>query len=123
MNLWFDLPKMGLKTTPEMPEPTRSDCHAWGAHPLYHYFATILGIRPAEAGFKSVKIAPALGPMTHAAGALVHPLGGGTITLDVEGDARHIRGSVGLPPGLTGRIEFAGKSLDLQPGGRRDFEL
>jgi hypothetical protein len=120
MNLWFDLPKMGFKTTPEMPEPTRSDCHGWGAHPLYHYFASILGVRPGEIGFKSVKIAPQLGPIKHAAGTLVHPQG--EIALDVEGDANHIRGTVVLPPGLSGRIEFAGNQLELSPG-RRDFEL
>jgi glycogen debranching enzyme len=34
MGLWFDLPAQGFKTTPEQPEPTRSDCHGWGAHPL-----------------------------------------------------------------------------------------
>ncbi|MGC4032795.1 MAG: hypothetical protein QM754_13890 [Tepidisphaeraceae bacterium] len=29
LSLWFDHKPMGLKTTVEMPEPTRSDCHAW----------------------------------------------------------------------------------------------
>ena len=109
-----------MKTTPEMPEPTRSDCHAWGARPIYHDAASLLGIRPAEVGFKSVKIAPQLGPIDHAAGTLVHPLG--DIVLDVRGDPRHVRGNVTLPPGPTGRIEFAGKSVDLRPG-RQDFDL
>ncbi|MEM1011594.1 MAG: alpha-L-rhamnosidase, partial [Planctomycetota bacterium] len=43
---WRDLPARGLKTTPEMPEPTRSDNHAWGAHPLFHVVAPRLGLRP-----------------------------------------------------------------------------
>jgi hypothetical protein len=29
--LWFELPGQGFKTTPEQPEPSRSDCHGWGA--------------------------------------------------------------------------------------------
>jgi hypothetical protein len=62
MKLWFDLPGMGFRTTLESPEPSRSDCHAWGAHPLYHYFATILGIRPAGVGSPDLVIAPQLGP-------------------------------------------------------------
>ena len=56
LSLWFELPAQGFTTTPEMPEPTRSDCHAWGAHPLYHMFASLLGIRPAAPGFRSVTI-------------------------------------------------------------------
>lgn len=60
---WFDLPSQGFKTTPEQPEPTRSDCHAWGAHPLFHFYASILGIRPAAPGFSRVEIAPQLGQL------------------------------------------------------------
>lgn len=35
---WSVLERDGLYTVPEEFTPdTRSDCHAWGAHPLYHY--------------------------------------------------------------------------------------
>ena len=47
MSLWLNLKTLGCKTMLEMPEPSRSDCHAWAAHPVYHYLASILGIRPA----------------------------------------------------------------------------
>ncbi|MCB0149737.1 MAG: hypothetical protein KDE01_19095, partial [Caldilineaceae bacterium] len=56
LGLWFDLAAQGFKTTPEQPEPSRSDCHGWGAHPLYHFFATLLGIRPSAPGFGQVEI-------------------------------------------------------------------
>lgn len=36
LDFWRSLPKTGLRTLPEQPEPTRSDCHGWGAHILYH---------------------------------------------------------------------------------------
>lgn len=36
LDLWRGLADVGLKCLPESPEPTRSDCHAWGAHILYH---------------------------------------------------------------------------------------
>ena len=114
MALWFDLAAQGLKTTVEMPEPTRSDCHAWGAHPLYHYAASILGIRPASMGFRTVRIAPDLGPLTQASGALPHPLGDIEVDLQREGDA--LRGSVILPPGLRGAFSHNGKMLALRSG-------
>jgi len=111
---WFTLAPSGFRTTREEPEPSRSDCHAWGAHPLYHFAATILGVRPAEFGFRSVQIAPLLGPLTDVAGTVPHPRGDITVALRVEGDC--LAGTVTLPDRTTGRLQWAGRSLDLQPG-------
>jgi hypothetical protein len=36
LNVWRELPGRGLRCLPESGEPTRSDCHAWGAHVLVH---------------------------------------------------------------------------------------
>lgn len=55
---WFILRKMGFKTTYETPMPSRSDCHAWGAHPLYHYYASIIGLRPTALGSNKFTIEP-----------------------------------------------------------------
>src|SRR5438046_2928063 len=42
----------GFRTFPEYIDfTTRSDCHAWSTHPLHHYFASFLGIRPGDWGF------------------------------------------------------------------------
>ena len=114
MALWFDLPAQGFKTTPEQPEPTRSDCHGWGAHPLYHYFASLLGIRPASFGFDSVEIAPMPGYLVSLSGRMVHPRG--WIAADLHFENSHVRGDVSLPSGITGTFRYAGKSLDLEPG-------
>ena len=43
LEYWRGLPAMGFTATPEAPEPTRSDSHPWGAHPLYHTAASIAG--------------------------------------------------------------------------------
>jgi hypothetical protein len=114
MGLWFDLSTQGFKTTPEQPEPTRSDCHGWGAHPLYHYFASLLGIRPASFGFDSVEIAPMPGHLVSLAGEMVHPRG--RIQADLHFENSHVHGNISLPPGVPGTFCFAGKSLGLQPG-------
>ena len=52
---------LGLTTWAEMPEPTRSDCHAWGASPNIEFFRILLGIDSNAPGFKSIRIAPSLG--------------------------------------------------------------
>ena len=72
---WRGMLDLGLTTVPETPEPTRSDSHAWSAHPNYGLLATVLGVRPAEPGFKSVRIAPNLGPLRRAEGRVPHPQG------------------------------------------------
>jgi len=115
LGLWFDLAERDFKTPVESPEPSRSDCHAWGSHPLYHYFATILGIRPASLGFRSVEIAPQLGPLTSASGRLVHPAGG-EIVVDFRLEDGTLHASVTLPPGLTGTLCYAGQTLPLTEG-------
>ncbi|MEI6035538.1 MAG: alpha-L-rhamnosidase C-terminal domain-containing protein [Verrucomicrobiae bacterium] len=114
MPLWFDLFKLGLRTTVESPEPSRSDCHAWGAHPAFHYLATILGIRPGSPGFATVRIQPQLGPLAWARGSLPHPLG--RIEVDVRNDAGKLAGAITLPPGLTGHLISNGSTRTLSAG-------
>lgn len=98
LGYWRDLPGQGFTTVPEAPEPSRSDCHAWGSHPLYHRAATVLGIRPAAPGFAAVRIAPQLGRLTAASGTWPHRLG--DISVNVDG----AHGRVELPPGLPGTL-------------------
>jgi hypothetical protein len=111
---WFDLKRQGFCTTLEMPEPSRSDCHAWGAHPVYHAYASILGIRPASLGFKSVQIEPKLGPLSWARGTMVHPKG--TISVDFKSDAGKVSGAIELPEGVSGLFLDAGRRINLNPG-------
>jgi len=75
LGLWHSLADLGLRTTIESPEPSRSDCHGWGAHPLYHFYATLAGIRPAGPGFTEVTIQPQPGSLTELDAVLPHPRG------------------------------------------------
>jgi hypothetical protein len=112
---WRDMLKIGLTTFAENPEPTRSDCHAWSASPNYDLLATVCGIEPAEPGFKSVRIEPHLGSLTWVEGKMPHPLGQITVHLERDGKTG-IKGSITLPPGLTGKFFWNGKSADLKSG-------
>jgi hypothetical protein len=112
---WREMLRLGLTSTPENPEPTRSDSHAWAAHPNYGLLATVLGVRPGSAGFRTVRIAPALGPLSWVEGRVPHPAG------DI--DARFVRSgkdalraTVTLPPGVSGELVWSGRRVPLHPG-------
>ena len=97
--MWFPLRGMGFKALPEEPEPCRSDCHAWGAHPLYHFYTSVLGIRPAKPGATHLTIRPQLGPLTQASGSM--PLPRGVITVDFKIQQGQLKGRIVLPRGVT----------------------
>ncbi len=114
MNIWLDQVDLGATTPWETPEPSRSDCHAWGAHPLFHYYATIAGIRPASPGFKTVRIAPQLGSLPRVEGKMVHPAG--FIGFELNNQSGVIHGRITLPEGVTGEFVQNGSVTALQPG-------
>ena len=100
LGLWFEHAGRGLKTTIESPEPTRSDCHAWGAHPMFHAFATFAGIRPAAPGFRKVVIAPQPGPLDELNAKLVHPAGGFVALQTTRGRRGALHGVASVPDGI-----------------------
>ncbi|HEY4955684.1 MAG TPA: alpha-L-rhamnosidase C-terminal domain-containing protein, partial [Gemmatimonadaceae bacterium] len=112
---WQAMLKLGLTSAPENPEPTRSDTHAWSAHPNYGLLATVLGVRPSSPGFRTVRIAPALGPLRRAEGRVPHPFGDIDIQLVREGQ-RGLRAEITLPRGLSGVIEWQGQRRPLREG-------
>jgi hypothetical protein len=114
LHLWSELKQNGLRTTIEMPEPSRSDCHAWGAHPLYHYFVSVLGIRPAISGFRTISVHPRLGTLQHAAGTLVHPKG--EIQAEFWQEDGETHGRVLLPNSTKGRLYLKGRKALLKGG-------
>ncbi|HXY39585.1 MAG TPA: alpha-L-rhamnosidase C-terminal domain-containing protein, partial [Vicinamibacteria bacterium] len=118
LSLWSQMRRDGLRTPIESAEPTRSDCHAWGSHPLYHLFATLLGIRPSGWGFRQVEIVPMLGRLEHASGRLVHPAGG-EIVVEVAQEGGTVHGRVALPPGLIGSLQLPSGQRPLAAGENR----
>ncbi|PUZ29884.1 alpha-L-rhamnosidase [Chitinophaga parva] len=111
---WRNMAAMGLTTFAERPEPTRSDCHAWSASPAYDLLATVCGISPSAAGFRQVRIAPALGSLQWVEGAMPHPRG--LIEVRFEKKGNGLQGRITLPPGLSGVLTWKGQQVSLQPG-------
>ena len=110
---WKDMLKIGLTTFAEKQDPTRSDCHAWSASPNYDFLATVAGIRPASAGFKTVSMEPALGELNFIKGQMPHP--SGMIVFDLKRNGNEgIQGEVMLPEGLTGTFGWKGQTIQLK---------
>ncbi|SFS55285.1 alpha-L-rhamnosidase C-terminal domain-containing protein [Paenibacillus sp. BC26] len=87
----------------EDPVSERSDCHAWGALPLYEFPAEILGIKPLAPGFAQIGIAPVVGPLNWAKGSASTPHGLVEVGWQLEGSrfTIQVNGPAGIPVTLT----------------------
>ncbi len=72
---WKEMIRQGLTTFAEAPEPTRSDCHAWSAHPLLGFFQIVAGVTSTEKGWTRAKIAPNPGSIREFDAKIAHPNG------------------------------------------------
>ena len=118
---WERMLENGLTTFQEGDYKERSDCHAWSASPLFHFLSLVAGITPAEPGFRSVNITPALGDLQHIDAAMPHPAG--MIELQLERKGKNgIKGFVVLPEGLHGTFIWDQRELLLSPG-RQEIKL
>lgn len=117
-DIWTHMLELGAVTTWECPEPTRSDCHAWGAHMYHHYFVSIAGIRPASPGFRTVSVRPAMGHLKKVCGKMVHPDGMIEFEL-IQPEPGRYSGRIVLPDGVTGSFLANGKEIPLISGENR----
>ena len=111
---WRHMLKLGLTTWAEAPEPTRSDCHAWSAHPNFDFLATVAGIEPAAPGFREVSIQPHLGSLTHLSATL--PVPQGEITVNFKRHGKGLTADVSLPSESRGWFAWSGQKIQLHGG-------
>lgn len=111
---WIAMLDLNLTTWAETAEPTRSDDHAWSAHPNYDLQTLVAGIRPASPGFATVEIAPHLSSLTELRAQMPHPRGD-IVVHYVKSGARWTF-DVTLPPGLSGHFLWDGRSTPLVEG-------
>jgi alpha-L-rhamnosidase len=115
---WRTMVANGLTSTAEQPEPTRSDSHAWSAHPNYHLLSIVLGVRPGSPGFRSVMFEPHLGQLRRVSGTVPHAAGEISVQLIRRG-ATGLEARVDLPRGLPGRLDWKGQAIELAEGVNR----
>jgi alpha-L-rhamnosidase len=111
---WRELLPMHFSTWPEIPGDTRSDSHAWSAHPAYDLLTLVAGIEPSAPGFASVRVAPHLGELTSVSASYPHPLG--TIAVQLQRSGAALTGNVTLPTGLSGTFVWRDQAQALHSG-------
>ena len=112
---WRDMLKMGLTTWAETPEPTRSDSHAWSAHPNFDLLRVVAGIRPGAPQFSEIVIEPHLGNLQNLLAAMPHPKGPIEVSYSPElgsGTSAKIR----VPEGVPARLIWKGRTYTLRSG-------
>ncbi|MAO17608.1 MAG: alpha-L-rhamnosidase [Muricauda sp.] len=115
MGRWEEMLDNGLTTFAEKQEPTRSDCHAWSASPMYHFLSMVCGIQPAEPGFQKIHVEPHLGKLEEVNGKVPHHLG--EIEFDLKKRGQNgLKGKIELPKGLDGTLIWNGRNLALKEG-------
>ena len=120
LDLWRHYVERGLTTPLEQPddEPnqpeSRSDCHAWGAHPIYHLHHGVAGISAAEPFFRSVRIAPCPGPLRWFRSRTPVPVG--FVECDLAFENGSVHGTVTLPEGLPGSFVWGSSTIPLHAG-------
>jgi hypothetical protein len=111
---WRQLLPLHFSTWPEMPGDTRSDSHAWSAHPIYDLLTLVAGIEPASPGFTSVRIAPHMGELRRLSATFPHPEG--DVQIEYQRQGTGLDATILLPGNLTGSFLFNGKVWPLKPG-------
>ncbi len=111
---WRDMVALGLTTWAEQPEPTRSDSHAWSAHPNFDLLTIVAGIRPKTPGFSSVVIEPHLGHLSNVVSTVPTPRG--TIEASFKKGATGVDAEIALPANVSGDLVWKGKAIVLHAG-------
>jgi alpha-L-rhamnosidase len=111
---WRKLLPLHFSTWPEIPGDTRSDSHAWSAHPIYDMLTLVAGIEPASPGFASVRIAPHLANLNSVTATYPHP--SGTINVEYHRDASGLNATITLPGTLAGQFVYHDRVWPLKSG-------
>src|SRR5580692_11836308 len=111
---WRDMAALGLTTWAETPEPTRSDSHAWSAHPNFDLLTIVAGIRPKTSGFRVVTIEPHLGALHHLSASVPSP--NGEIAVEYTREKNGVEATIHLPPEVAGDLIWNGEIYKLHSG-------
>ncbi|MBO4447980.1 MAG: hypothetical protein J5807_00655, partial [Kiritimatiellae bacterium] len=119
LDMWRGYVAKGVTTLLEAPDEgkngqsePRSDCHAWGAHPIWFMQTGLAGIKPAAPFFEKVLVEPQPGALKSF--HVRHPHPKGFVEADLEFNGRKASGTVKTP--VPGTFVFGGATVELKPG-------
>jgi hypothetical protein len=108
---WQEMIAQGLTTFAENPEPTRSDCHAWSAHPILGLFQLVAGVTSVAEGWRRARIAPRPGRLRSFRAEIPHPDGPLVVRLE--------DGKLDVECPVPFELVWADATGDLAPGCHR----
>jgi alpha-L-rhamnosidase len=108
---WRDLLPLHFTTWPESRGDTRSDSHAWSAHPTADLLGLVAGIKPGAPGFARLRVVPVLGPLTALDATAATPRGPVSVRYRVANGT--LEAVVERPVDLPGELVWRGKTYPL----------
>ncbi|HET9865229.1 MAG TPA: alpha-L-rhamnosidase C-terminal domain-containing protein [Steroidobacteraceae bacterium] len=108
---WRALLALHYTTWPESRGDTRSDTHAWSAHPTADLLGIVAGIQPAAPGYARLRVAPTLGDLTSLDATAATPHGPVSVRYRVAGGV--LTAEIERPASLPGDFIWQGESHPL----------
>jgi hypothetical protein len=114
LTTWRGLMGQHFTTWPERRGNTRSDTHAWSAHPTADLLGIVAGIQTASPGYGSVRVEPHPGALHQFKANAATPHGIVSVVMETQGDRRIF--DITLPDDLPGSFAWHGTSQKLHSG-------
>jgi len=120
LQTWRNLLAMNYTTWPEerddagqggKGQSTRSDSHAWSAHPTADLLGIVAGIGPDAPGYARVKVEPALGSLKSLSATAATPQGPVSVRYRLTGST--LNAEITRPANLPGDFVWKGKRYPL----------
>lgn len=111
LQTWRDLLPLNYTTWPESRGKTRSDTHAWSAHPTTDLLGIVAGIRPGAPGYSRLRIEPHLGALRRIDATAATPHGPVSVNYRVRGGKLAVE--IRSPRDLPGEFVWRGKAFPL----------
>lgn len=120
LDTWRNLLKLNYTTWPEERDgagqagknaSTRSDSHAWSAHPTADLLGIVAGIRPDAPGYARLKVEPALGSLQNLSATAATPFG--PVSVDYRVSGNRLSARITRPSNLSGDFVWNGKHYPL----------
>jgi len=109
---WRELLKLNFTTWPESRGETRSDSHAWSAHPTADLLGVVAGIQPGAPGYSRLRVAPVPGSLKSLAATAATPHG--PVSVKYRVTAGRLTAEIRRPANLPGEFVWRGKAYPLE---------